>query len=397
MRERIEELSRKLHLANYAYHVLNSPVISDAIYDEMMQELVELEAAHPDLIAPDSPTQRLGAPRPTLHIERKGRGIEISVAMPSWLASPKAAPPPRQTALMEKAVPPDRFTVIDLETANADLSSICQIGIVSFIEGAVTEQWEQLVNPEDYFDPFHVSIHGISEDHVTDAPTFPEVFSECVRRLSGGAAVVSHTHFDRSALEAAAECHGLDWPSLVWLDSARVVRRAWPEKYARSGYGLSNVASDLGIEYQAHNAAEDARAAGLVLLRAFADTGLNVVDWLGRVRQCASTSKITLEGNAEGPLFGEVVCFTGALMMPRREAATMAAAAGCSVEAGVTKHTTILVVGDQDARKLVGHKISSKHRKAEQLIAAGHPLRIVTEQDFMRLMAIEAPINAVEP
>jgi DNA ligase (NAD+) len=45
----------------YRYHVLDAPVITDAEYDALYRELVELEAAHPDLITADSPTQRAGA------------------------------------------------------------------------------------------------------------------------------------------------------------------------------------------------------------------------------------------------------------------------------------------------------------------------------------------------
>jgi DNA polymerase-3 subunit epsilon len=85
-------------------------------------------------------------------------------------------------------------------------------------------------------------------------------------------------------------------------------------------------------------------------------------------------------------LFGEIVVFTGALSMPRSEAADRAAAAGCRVDAGVTKETTLLVVGDQDLRRLHGYSKSSKHRKAEQLIAKGQSLRILGESDFRRIV-----------
>jgi DNA ligase (NAD+) len=61
-RARMEELRRALHYHNYRYYVLDAPEISDAQYDAMLRELQELEAAHPDWITPDSPTQRVGAP-----------------------------------------------------------------------------------------------------------------------------------------------------------------------------------------------------------------------------------------------------------------------------------------------------------------------------------------------
>ncbi len=59
--QRVEQLRKDLHYHNYRYYVLDSPVISDAQYDAMMQELRGLEARHPELVTPDSPTQRVGA------------------------------------------------------------------------------------------------------------------------------------------------------------------------------------------------------------------------------------------------------------------------------------------------------------------------------------------------
>jgi DNA ligase (NAD+) len=61
-KQRIEELRKTINHHNYRYYVLDSPEISDAEYDELMEELRQLEAEHPELVTPDSPTQRIGAP-----------------------------------------------------------------------------------------------------------------------------------------------------------------------------------------------------------------------------------------------------------------------------------------------------------------------------------------------
>ena len=53
-------LREELNEHNYNYYVLDTPVISDFAYDKMLRELEELESAHPELITPDSPTQRVG-------------------------------------------------------------------------------------------------------------------------------------------------------------------------------------------------------------------------------------------------------------------------------------------------------------------------------------------------
>ena len=58
---RVNDLREKLNYHNHSYYVLDNPEISDAEYDSLMQELIKLEETHPELITPDSPTQRVGA------------------------------------------------------------------------------------------------------------------------------------------------------------------------------------------------------------------------------------------------------------------------------------------------------------------------------------------------
>lgn len=60
IRSEIEELRRELRRHEHLYYVLDRPEISDAEYDALMRRLVELEARHPELVTPDSPTQRVG-------------------------------------------------------------------------------------------------------------------------------------------------------------------------------------------------------------------------------------------------------------------------------------------------------------------------------------------------
>jgi len=57
---RIEALRAELHRHNHSYYILDRPEVTDAEYDRLFTELRELEAAHPDLVTPDSPTQRVG-------------------------------------------------------------------------------------------------------------------------------------------------------------------------------------------------------------------------------------------------------------------------------------------------------------------------------------------------
>ncbi|MCV2963578.1 NAD-dependent DNA ligase LigA, partial [Escherichia coli] len=59
--QQLTELRTTLRHHEYLYHVMDAPEIPDAEYDRLMRELRELEAQRPDLITPDSPTQRVGA------------------------------------------------------------------------------------------------------------------------------------------------------------------------------------------------------------------------------------------------------------------------------------------------------------------------------------------------
>ena len=63
--KRVADLRQKIEKANYEYHVLDQPSIADEAYDALMRELQSLEAAHPELVTPESPTQRVGAPAST--------------------------------------------------------------------------------------------------------------------------------------------------------------------------------------------------------------------------------------------------------------------------------------------------------------------------------------------
>jgi DNA polymerase-3 subunit epsilon len=281
------------------------------------------------------------------------------------------------------------FVSIDVETANPSLSSICQVGIASFLDGRLHASWKSLVNPRDYFHPINVSIHGIDEEDVRFSPNWPQVYPTVLTMVENAVAVC-HTTFDRVSISRACEGNGLRCQEFRWLDSARVVRRAWPT-FSKRGYGLANVAAHFCIKYKAHDAFEDARCAGEILLRAIAETGLSVDQWLERAAQPIDPSAavaITRDGSPEGPLHGEVLVFTGSLTMLRREAADAASAAGCEVDARVTERTSLLVVGDQDIRKLAGHEKSSKHRKAEDLITGGQKIRIIGETDFHRIVGL---------
>lgn len=283
-----------------------------------------------------------------------------------------------------------RFTAIDVETANPNMASICSIGAARFEDGQLVNEWYSLIDPQDYFDPINISIHRIEEEDVVGAPHFNDVLPE-LSDLVGDAAAVSHMSFDRTAIRRASFRWSVPTPAWLWLDSAMVARRTWTE-CAKSGYGLADVCERIGYDLtDHHNALADAKAAGHILLAAMAESGMDLDGWLDRVLRPIDpatdySGRVTREGNPDGSLKGEVIAFTGALEIPRREAADLAASVGCEVAQGVTRKTTLLVVGDTDVAQFPSHDKSSKHRRAEELMEQGVPIRIIGESDFWELV-----------
>ncbi len=173
------------------------------------------------------------------------------------------------------------FTAIDLETANPDAFSICQIGIARYRDGELAEEWMSYIDPQGGFNRDNIAVHGITAAAVRGWPTLPDVAGR-LHEMLDGRIVVSHSQFDRVALEQAFDRHEIPRLSCAWLDSTLIARRAW-KGFAKRGYGLENLCRILGYRYQRHDALGDAKAAGVVVLAAIEQTGIGLNRWLRQV------------------------------------------------------------------------------------------------------------------
>ena len=278
-----------------------------------------------------------------------------------------------------------RFIAIDVETANSNNFSICQIGLAGATDDGQVTTLGTLVNPEEEIDPAFENIHGISNDMVSSAPTFIEIYDELSKILEGKS-LIQHSNFDKRALDMACHIYELPKINADWADSVQIARKAWPEFKEDGGHGLANLKTKLGLEFKHHDAEEDARAAAQVVLLAEKHTGNPYRKILATRQKPRFQPSINAEGNPNGPLHGHVACFTGKISLARTDAAAIAAEAGITVKPSVTQKTTLLIVGDQDLTLLAGHPKSSKHRKAEKLIADGNDIRIQSETEFLVLL-----------
>jgi DNA polymerase-3 subunit epsilon len=274
------------------------------------------------------------------------------------------------------------YIVLDLETANPDCASICQIGIVQVENGETVGTVSYLIDPQDRFDHWNIKVHGIRPEHVAGRPTFPDLLPE-IAGLIEGRIVVTHGSFDRIAIAKACQKYGLAPVEARWLDNQTVVRRTWPQ-FSRRGYSLGNLAAHFDIAFQHHDALEDAIATADIFRRALTESGRTASEWASGVsRQPGSAAPILVRGVSGGPFSGRTIVFTGRMQVARKEAARRAAELGFTVAGAVSPATTYLCVGGNGA----GAVTSSKGREAERLRSGGHHVSIITEDEFWQLLS----------
>ena len=172
------------------------------------------------------------------------------------------------------------------------------------------------------FDPINIGIYGIRPEDVAGKPTMARVFPVISAALQD-TAIVHHSPFDRTALARAAGRYGSGGLPCTWLDTLQVARRTWDGFREDGGYGLANLARTLGITFSHHDAAEDARAAGLVMLQAMAHGGTTLQHWVDEIGYESTLStaprrirpptaiKVARRGDGSGPMVGDTIVFTG--------------------------------------------------------------------------------------
>ena len=290
------------------------------------------------------------------------------------------------------------FVTIDVETANSDVGSICQIGLAKYLNGKLIDTYCTLIAPQTAFSRQNTEVHGITSSMVEDAPSMYDIYGKLLKFIGENIAV-SYTNFDQRALKQSLENHKLPVPQLQWVDATILVRRTC-QRFSIKDYNLANVCKERNYNFTHHDALEDAKACGFITVTILRENSLSIHDWLEeseynrvhhqqrRVSNKSSPSNTTKTGNETGQYAGLNICFTGDLSISRTDIAEIAAKNGFNVKAGVSKKLNYLVVGSQDLTLLAGYEKSSKHRKAEELIQSGMDIEILVEKEFLTLIKI---------
>lgn len=173
------------------------------------------------------------------------------------------------------------FVALDVETANAFRSSICQVGLVLVREDRVAGRWQTLVQPppgRDYFESGHIAVHGITAADVAGAAHFIETWPEIERRLHGYPVIAHNASFDIAAVREATAYCGLDGPDLRIACSLVLSRKRYPELAAHT---LDACCAAAGVPLERHHEAlTDATACAELILDMARRVGAESLDEL---------------------------------------------------------------------------------------------------------------------
>lgn len=303
----------------------------------------------------------------------------------------------------------DKFVVFDVETANPyERGSICQIGVALFDGNTFSTVYNSLIDPQTEFHPICTQIHGIMPTDVRGKPTFAEVLPTFVSYLTDYIVVAHNAVFDISALERAIFNAELDPISVDYFCSLTCAKKVFPHMPC---YKLNYLCDTFSIPLHHHDALADARACGEIILRAAEQihassiwelaclTGTNIHNTLTNTYDpCNALSRktqlVTFQHDTDRCIDPSTVCFSGKKVvltgelsyMTRTEATAFITEAGGSCMSSVSRMTDYLIVGTQDLYRTNGKTKSCKHRKADQINAAGGHIVVLSADEFKEIV-----------
>lgn len=313
----------------------------------------------------------------------------------------------------------DEFISIDFETANEKRASVCQIALIYYKGDDIIDEKEWLVKPPaqyNYFNDINIQIHHITPDDVKNAPEFNELWNDIKPLIENQVLVAHNAPFDISVLRSLIDIYDLDCADFEFVCTCNVARKTWDNQI---NYTLKNIANYLGYIFNHHDAHDDARICGKILIEAMKIHNCKTIKELaskidmqiGHVSKnyyqtCSINGGYTGLGiknnqvklsqlqisddsciNEDNPFYNKYVCVTGTLMsMTRTVALQKVINIGGFACDGVNKNTNYLVMGLQDYSLFTDGKESSKTKKAKELIAKGQDLQIINEDDFLKML-----------
>ena len=290
------------------------------------------------------------------------------------------------------------YAILDLETANNDRGSVCAIGIVYVEDNSVVDTYYTLVNPHSEFSNMCMRIHHIKPEHVTDAPSFADVWPGLYAKLRAIPIVAYNASYDMYHLEKAIYDAGYGEPNLRYTCALKLAKQWVPAQ----SHKLENVAAHFGITYTPHEALDDARAtAGIMIamMRSHDVTSLHsfmrlsnrsydytIFDKYDPVTDQVDSDNVQVrtksfqhgDGTA---LKGKGIYICGALnMLTKDELKVTLAEVSCNYKAKLTKQVDMVIISDKALGTDRADKCISDAR------AINNQMEIINESEFIDML-----------
>ncbi|WP_339145596.1 MULTISPECIES: exonuclease domain-containing protein [unclassified Sutcliffiella] len=314
------------------------------------------------------------------------------------------------------------FIALDFEIANNDLSSACSLGMV-FVDDnrKVNEKYFLIKPPSIKVEKSFSKVHGLTEEDLKNERTFDEIWEEIRGYFTKDTLIVAHNaYFDMSVLKSCLLHYSLEVPEFFYACSIPISTRGL--NGFKVGNSLKARVEHFGVilDYH-HNALSDARACADVVLKcleikqrkslqsycntyssipihSFGDLKPQTTFYTRTKRKkvrkpfpTVSVSDIkpsTKEFDENHPLFEKNLVFTGELItVERAKAMQLVVDKGAVIKSGVSGKTDYLVVGQQDPSVVGPDGLSSKERKAKELMEKESKIKILREEEFLKLLS----------
>ncbi|NLF43678.1 MAG: hypothetical protein GX587_13370 [Bacteroidales bacterium] len=280
------------------------------------------------------------------------------------------------------------FVTVDVETANKEPDSICQIGFAFVENGKITKTWDRNINPLTQIFT-NSRIHGITAKDVENAITFDKAINYILPYIEK-LPIIHHStnHFDKTAIISSAEKYGIKLPELNFKNSYFYFKDIL-SSYNISSFSLPALSDyfNIPVENQ-HNAKQDALLLAKILITLSNKFQiLPITDWHFKNKpkpKPEAWTKVTAIPTHEGIFSNCNFVLTGKFSKSKLEIANLIAAHGGYVKSGVSKITTHLVVGSPSwAQK---SEQSSKLKRAIEINKEKEIIKIISEDELMQMI-----------
>jgi len=275
------------------------------------------------------------------------------------------------------------FVALDVETAQSERHSICQIGLVEVENGVVINEKSYLIKPPgNKYNRHNTLIHGINAEITEKAPTFDEVWPSLELLLEGKLLVAHNSDFDIDCLTKTLNFYELEVPDFNIVCT-----------YKKTGKDLATLCQAYEIDLENHHDALcDAKSCAQLYLKILTNvepdysrvnrTARKKNAWEGHASISGDVLKPDLEnGNPDSPFYGKKLVITGLFdKIGREEAAIVLKNLGADIDKGVTKKTNFAIVGREAG--------PSKIKRIEKYNSEGCEIKIVNESEFLSMFDI---------